>query len=247
MFMKLKKQTAFTLVELVIVLVIMASLFALVGNRTGTANRIREESFIRQLREVISFLYNQSIADQSEYVLNFNITKEGNFSYNVGTFNSGNNEQAEQYDLRNFYYQQISYPKEVKRDMQRNNKYAPKGKYKAKGFYGTRKEREEREQQEEMEEGRSFSPAPNFPSLAEEKTAPDFLKIKDIVVFDTKYTPQDIESTQIIFSPKGFVDFSVIHLYNDRGKEYTLQVNPFTGITERYDEYKDFEWTFNDK
>ena len=113
--------------------------------------------------------------------------------------------------------------------------------------YGTRKEREEREQQEEMEEGRSFSPAPNFPSLAEEKTAPDFLKIKDIVVFDTKYTPQDIESTQIIFSPKGFVDFSVIHLYNDRGKEYTLQVNPFTGITERYDEYKDFEWTFNDK
>ena len=65
-------------------------------------------------------------------------------------------------------------------------------------------------------------------------------------MFDTKYAPQDIESMQIIFSPKGFVDFSVIHLYNDRGGEYTILVNPFTGFTEQYNEYKDFEWTYND-
>ena len=246
MWNNLKIQKAFTLIELAIVLIIMAGLFSLVGNRSGTAIRLKEESAIRQIRETISFLYNQAIADQNEYVFNINIDENGNFSHNVGIIGSSSSEQGEGGDLRDFYYRQISYPKETNRDFSKNNKYAPKGKYKAKGFYGTRKEREAKEQEEDELEGRSFSAAPNFPSLAEPKEAPDFLKIKDVVLFDTKYTPQDLDSFQIIFSPKGFVDFSVIHLYNDRGSEYTLLVNPFTGFTELYNEYKDFEWTFND-
>ncbi|MGI6680988.1 MAG: type II secretion system protein [Bdellovibrionota bacterium] len=266
-----KKQKAFTLIELAIVLLLMASLFALVGNRTGTANRFKEEGCIRQIRETISFLYNQAIADQSEYVLNFNITDEGNFSYNVGVFNSALNSTSDTTvsdenlndtlantnttnDLRDFYYKQIAYPREIKRDTTKKSKYTPKGDYKAKGFYGTRKKREKKEREKErvgereegITEGRSFLPAPNFPSLSELKDAPSFLKIKDIMIFDTKYTPQDLESAQIVFSPKGFTDFSVIHLYNDRGGEYTLLINPFTGFTELYNEYKDFEWTFND-
>ena len=52
---------------------------------------------------------------------------------------------------------------------------------------------------------------------------------------------------QIVFSPKGFVDFSVIHFFDDRKGEYTLLINPFTGFTEFYNEYKEFEWAFGDE
>lgn len=243
------KQNAFTLIELAIVLTIMAGMFLLVGNKSGTATRLREDGYIRNLRETISFLYNQAIADQTEYVLNFDIAEDGTFSHNVGTFNTSINNVDElgvQEDLRTYYYQKIAYPKEVERDTTKKSKYSAKGDYKAKGFYGTRKEREKKEAEEESEEGKVFRPSPNFPSLAEPNLAPSTFKIKDIVILDDKYTPQDVESMQIVFSPKGFVDFSVIHFLNDREKEYSLLINPFTGFTELYDEYKDFEWTFGD-
>ncbi len=244
------KQKAFTLIELAMVLLIMAGLFLLVGDKSGTAIRLREEGFIRNLRETISFLYNQSIADQTEYVLNIAIAEDGTFSYNVGTMGSGNKGDimsSGSSDLRTAYYQGIAYPKEPEQDVKKKSKYAAKGDYTAKGFYGTRKEREQKEAEEETEDGKAFRPAQNFPSLATPNLAPNNFKIKDILILENEYTPEDADSVQIVFSPKGFVDFSVIHFFDDRKGEYTLLINPFTGFTEFYNEYKEFEWAFGDE
>jgi hypothetical protein len=48
----------------------------------------------------------------------------------------------------------------------------------------------------------------------------------------------------MLFSPRGFSEFSVIHIVLSNGAPVTILVNPFTGGTEIYREYKDFKWTY---
>lgn len=285
-----KNCKAFTLIELAIVLLIMAGVFALVGGDVGTSTRLKEEGFIRNFRNTISFLYNQAISDQTQYVLNINLKEDNEFEYNVGVRHSSQNNTISSIDptptlnrigeafknrsvsealgsnssntltngdtfglssagnIREEFLAR-SYPEEKESDVRKNSKFGPRGDYKAKGFYGKREDRDEWEAERNEEEG-GIQEAPNFPSLYRMQEAPPFLKIKDIIIFEEKYTPNDVDNVQILFDAQGFTDFVVIHFYNDytgKEKEYTLLINPFTGITELYNEYKDFEWTFNDK
>lgn len=45
----------------------------------------------------------------------------------------------------------------------------------------------------------------------------------------------------IVFLPTGFVDPAVIHLVEGEDNFYTLLTNPYTGATEVFDEYMEFE------
>ena len=43
---------------------------------------------------------------------------------------------------------------------------------------------------------------------------------------------------------KGFSDFAVIHFKAGEAGEITVLINPFSGLSQIYREYKDFEWSF---
>ncbi len=98
-------------------------------------------------------------------------------------------------------------------------------------------------------EGTGTSGMPNYPSLSNEEYLP-----KDTYIVDIK-TARGIEETStndknpyLNFHKRGFSDFGVIHLgmYNrqDEIAYVTILVNPFTGLTKIYREYRDFEYTY---
>lgn len=76
-----RSQRAFTFVELIVVILIIGLLFALVGFQTGSFVYWREQGFIRRFSEVLQFLHNQAIADQTTYLLELDTAKN---TYRVG-------------------------------------------------------------------------------------------------------------------------------------------------------------------
>ena len=85
---------------------------------------------------------------------------------------------------------------------------------------------------------------PSFPSLAEPVIAPRGVFFQDIRTMRGKQEPGDGVRPYIIFSPRGFSEFSVIHIRLTGEAVVTILVNPFTGNTEIIREYKDYEWTY---
>lgn len=81
-----KTQKAFTFIELILVIVLVAVLFAIAGFRTGTFSFWREEGFIRKFAETIQFLHTQAVSDQSFYIMEFNFKKN---SYRIGVLPDG--------------------------------------------------------------------------------------------------------------------------------------------------------------
>ena len=88
---------------------------------------------------------------------------------------------------------------------------------------------------------------PSLPSLAEEQALPDGMHVQDIRTMRGKFAPGQDESAYILFSPRGFSEFAVMHFKLSTDQPVTVLVNPFTGLTEIYREYKDFEWTYGSK
>lgn len=70
-----RNDTAFTFIELVIVLVIIGALFIFTGYKTGTFNFWREEGFIRKLAETVQFLHGQAVSDQAFYQMRIDVKK----------------------------------------------------------------------------------------------------------------------------------------------------------------------------
>lgn len=97
--------------------------------------------------------------------------------------------------------------------------------------------------------GDTFSviPPPSYPSMAVPVSLPPETYIYDIRTMRGLRTSTQGGKAQIRFSPRGFSEFGVIHLkfYND--SDVTILINPFTGLTETFREYKDFEWTYGDR
>lgn len=89
----------------------------------------------------------------------------------------------------------------------------------------------------------SFIPPPSYPSLAEPVTPPAGVIFQDVRTmrgreFDAK--------PYILFSPRSFSEFAVIHMELSDLTKVSILINPFTGNTEifRGSEYKDFEWAY---
>ena len=93
----------------------------------------------------------------------------------------------------------------------------------------------------------SVIPPPSFPSLAEPVVAPRGVSFQDIRTMRGRQEPGDGVRPYIMFSPRGFSEFSVIHIRLTGEAVVTILVNPFTGNTEILREYKDFEWTYGRK
>lgn len=95
-----------------------------------------------------------------------------------------------------------------------------------------------------MGRSQTLIPPPSLPSLAEAQPFPSGMTIEDIRTMRGKSTPAQDESAYVVFSPRGFSEFAVLHFRLSTGQQVTILVNPFTGLTEIYREYKDFEWSY---
>ncbi len=52
---------------------------------------------------------------------------------------------------------------------------------------------------------------------------------------------RDSGELKLMFSKKGYVDKTLIHLQDDSGREMTLALSPFLGVTRLYDSYRTLE------
>jgi type II secretory pathway pseudopilin PulG len=90
-------------------------------------------------------------------------------------------------------------------------------------------------------------PPPEFPSLGTPRQLPNGIRIEAI------YTPkgwtrrEEEKKVRMRFSPKGFAEFIALHILIGDKQEMTLVNNPFTGLTQTFNEWKDYEWTFAEK
>ncbi len=75
----------------------------------------------------------------------------------------------------------------------------------------------------------------------------DEVSIVDILVHDPDKTVQENKSStgqaEILFTPKGYVTKTLIHLQDDDG-ELTIFLSPFLGVTKIFDSYVDFQDVF---
>jgi prepilin-type N-terminal cleavage/methylation domain-containing protein len=90
-------------------------------------------------------------------------------------------------------------------------------------------------------------PPPSFPSLAEPHVFP-----KDVILEQVK-TSQEVKAaaqggrTSLLFSPRGFSEFGVLHFRLEGDLQWTILINPFSGTPVLYREFKDFEWTYGNR
>jgi prepilin-type N-terminal cleavage/methylation domain-containing protein len=95
-----------------------------------------------------------------------------------------------------------------------------------------------------MDGDATMIPPPSFPSLAEPQYLPQSLIFTDIVTPRGKTRRDDNrEYPFLVFSPRGFSEFGVVHLATADNRQMTILVNPWTGLAELFREYKEFQWT----
>lgn len=87
-------------------------------------------------------------------------------------------------------------------------------------------------------------PPPSFPSLGTPVEFPPEVNVTDIRTMRGKQVPGEGENPYILFSPRGFSEFAVLHFEAYDGSPFTILINPFSGNTTVYREYKDFQWTY---
>lgn len=91
-----------------------------------------------------------------------------------------------------------------------------------------------------------FLPPPDFPSLGNFRSLPGEAYFEDIetprglITVDTGVRPY------IIFSPRGFTEFAVIHILRNNQNYTTLVTNPFTGEVEIHEGYREFRWELSE-
>jgi hypothetical protein len=86
-------------------------------------------------------------------------------------------------------------------------------------------------------------PPPSFPSLAKPTVLPGQLTFVDVVTPRGKAGVDDKRGNPfLLFSPRGASEFGVLHLALSDSKQVTILVNPWTGLAELFNEYKEFQW-----
>ena len=81
----ISKSSGFTLIEIVIVIAIIGSMTALLGNSFGAFSFFREDKFISELKERIQFLHHHAVYEQVPYQIEFNFDTK---TYRIGALRS---------------------------------------------------------------------------------------------------------------------------------------------------------------
>ena len=96
-----------------------------------------------------------------------------------------------------------------------------------------------------MSSGTTMIPPPSIPSLAVPTKLPSSMAFLDIVTPRGTHV-RDSGSTErpyLLFSPRGFSEFGVVHLGNRQKLVKTVLSNPWTGLAEIFNGYKELQWT----
>ncbi len=89
-------------------------------------------------------------------------------------------------------------------------------------------------------------PPPSLPSLAEPIQLPGEMYFEDIVTPRGKAkVGEKRKNPFLLFSPRNASEFGVIHVTMGNGKQFTILVNPWTGLAEVFPEYKDYQYNLN--
>ena len=209
---------AFTLVEMVVVLLIIAAVFSVLAVPYTGVSFWREDAAVRKLVSLIEFLHTQAMIDRTTYVIQFDINSTPS-GYRVGelysTGNSlvGSSEHA--LSKASIDPAATSLTAELNRFLLPST--ADISKLAAPQYY---------------------------PSLAEPVEFPSGITFDDIRTLRGQQYPGEKDRPYILFSPLGFSEFAVLHLRLSNHQPLTILVNSFTGLTETFHEYKDFEWTY---
>lgn len=86
-------------------------------------------------------------------------------------------------------------------------------------------------------------PPPSMPSLANPIQLPGEMYFEDVVTPRGKAVSGEKRSNPfLLFSPRNASEFGVIHVQMGSGKQFTILVNPWTGLAEVFPEHKDFQY-----
>ncbi len=212
----LRSPGGFTIVELILVIVIVGLATGLIAVRTGTLDAWREQTALRKLTETIVLLNNQAVMDQSFYRLDFNL--EDN-SYKVGVMRAeyqagGNSDDS----LMQPGGGRVNLPI---LQLELAELLSPA-----------------------IGDSATLIPPPSIPSLADPVKLPGRLVLLDVSTPRGKITAGDRRSNPfLLFYPSGFSEFGVIHISTGGDSAITILSNPWTGLAEVYNDYRDFKWT----
>lgn len=196
------RSSGFTLIELVLVIIILGVMFTVVARGTGTFAYWKEDAFFRHIREIMSFLHSQAIADQAYYRLEFNTETN---KYRVGVLREEGNDQSSVIECS----QDVG---ALSCDL---------------AFFIS----------PALPENYTLIPPPSYPSLFEPEALPYTLTLSDIK--GGGKTPDTLTKT-VDFTPQNSSSGALLYFKADRGSEFTITYNPFTGATELFRERKDF-------
>lgn len=218
-------ERAFTLLEVVMVILVLGVAYALLVPRLPSVQYWREEAMIRRLSETISFLHRQAINDGVYYRLEFDLdgTLEGcedQQCYRIGEIVAEGEDTSAINKVANFDVGFLS--------------------LELAAFLNP-----------SLGEYQNIEAPRNFPSLKDPVILERDTKIVGIRTMRGDFSvgaSKNSERPYVIFSPRGFSEFAVIHLQlSAEDNKATILINPFTGITDIYREpqFRDFEWTYS--
>jgi prepilin-type N-terminal cleavage/methylation domain-containing protein len=213
------RSRGFTIIELVIVIALIAVLFSLVVGGLGISSYWRDETAIRKLSETIEFLHSQAVADQAFYRLQFDMEQERGSALHS-------------------YHVGVVRPEEENASALADLCSSETGTLSCElaNFLSP-----------SMGSTQTIIPPPNYPSLAEKIYLPEGLVFEDIRTMRGVKSGSERGSSFILFSPRGFSEFGVLHLKTAAQAQITVLINPFSGKTTLYREYRDFEWQYGKK
>lgn len=210
----------FTILELTLVIIIATGLFLIVGKRVRMFSFWQEEGFVRKFSETVSFLYHQAIVDQAFYRMEFDLGDPQNGitpAYRVGVMRLEDSS--------------TSTPTGTLADPDAGTLSLEFAAFLSPAVDGEQ----------------SMIPPPSIPSLADPTPLPPGVVFDGITTMRGDERPRKGSRPYILFSPRGFSEFAVIHFKLSSGAPITVLVNPFTGNTEIFREYKDFQWNYGNK
>lgn len=85
---------------------------------------------------------------------------------------------------------------------------------------------------------------PSFPSLGEAVKIPGDMTITSVKTSRGNFDSREVDKAYILFSPRGFSEFAVIHFNQGPEGKATIVVNPFTGSAELYRDERDYDWNY---
>lgn len=203
-----------------------------------------QKGFLRKFSETITFLYNQAIVDGKTYKMEFAFdTVPQTFAIGeIDTFYTDPDSQQNNFSNSSLTEQ---------REQRQENRFLPTKPQNENEFsLGSTSSIESEIKALRFQGGilvDQMKPIADIPSLREPVELPAGLEYEDVTTLRGKHvTSTTEERPYIIFSPQGYVEFATVHFKLDRADTayVTVLIDPFTGIPQIFDEYKEFEWTY---